>query len=168
MEMSYKGHLVIIIALEHYNPLGMIRTFGENGIYPIYIGVKYRTRVASASKYVGKFHSVENIQESYECLLNEYGQVAEKTGKKPIVIFADDDVMEPFRPFVDEIVYGLASNGETELTTEVKSYLIGVLSCDTLYGDMRRPLQLGLSLTTASLGRCYLNKEKKLMLPMLE
>ena len=79
-----------------------------------------------------------------------------------------DDVMEPFRPFVDEIVYGLASNGETELTTEVKSYLIGVLSCDTLYGDMRRPLQLGLSLTTASLGRCYLNKEKKLMLPLLE
>ena len=34
-----------------------------------------------------------------------------------------DDVMEPFRPFVDEIVYGVASNGETELTTEVKSYL---------------------------------------------
>ena len=32
-------------------------------------------------------------------------------------------MMEPFRPFVDEIVYGLASNGETELTTEVKSYL---------------------------------------------
>ena len=56
--------------------------------------------------------------------------------------------------------------GEIHIT--IYTYLIGVLSCDTLYGDMRRPLQLGLSLTTASLGRCYLNKEKKLMLPLLE
>lgn len=96
MVQSYKEHLVIIIALEHYNPLGMIRTFGENGIHPIYIGVKYRTRIASASKYVGTFHSVDDIQGAYDCLLNNYGNVAQETGKKPIVIFADDDVMEPF------------------------------------------------------------------------
>ena len=79
-----------------------------------------------------------------------------------------DDVMEAFRPFVDEIVYGLYCNGETELTTEVKSHLINVLSCDSIYGDVRRPLQLGLSMTTASLGKCYLGKEKKLILPKLE
>ena len=77
-------------------------------------------------------------------------------------------MMEPFRPFVDEIVYGLYSNGETELTTEVKSHLINVLSCDSIFGDIRRPLQLGLSTTTASLGKCYLGKEKKLILPKLE
>lgn len=78
-----------------------------------------------------------------------------------------DDVMEPFRPFVDEIVFGLYNNGETELTTEVKTHLINVLSCDTMYGDIRRPLLIGLSLTTASLGKCYLNKEQSLVLPKL-
>lgn len=79
-----------------------------------------------------------------------------------------DDVMEPFRPFVDEIVFGLFNNGETELTTEVKSHLVNVLSCDTIYGDIRKPLQVGLSLTTASLGRCYLNKDKSVVFPKLE
>ncbi len=79
-----------------------------------------------------------------------------------------DDVMEPFRPFVDEIVYELYNNGETELTTEVKSHLVNVLSCDTQYGNIQRPLLLGLSMTTASLVKCYINKEKKLVLPKLE
>lgn len=79
-----------------------------------------------------------------------------------------DDVMEPFRPFVDEIVYELVSNGEYELTMEVKSFLVGVLSCDTVYSDCLRPLQIGLSMTTASLARCYLGQDKEMSLPMLE
>ena len=40
MSNSYNGHLCIVFALEHYNPLNMIRAFGENGINPVYISVK--------------------------------------------------------------------------------------------------------------------------------
>ena len=29
---SLKNHLVIVIALEHYNPLSQLRALGENGI----------------------------------------------------------------------------------------------------------------------------------------
>lgn len=79
-----------------------------------------------------------------------------------------DDIMEPYRPFVDEIVYGLYSNGEEELTTEVKSYLVGVLSCDTVFDGIRRPLQIGLSFTTSSLGKCLSGDSKLLALPLLE
>ncbi len=79
-----------------------------------------------------------------------------------------DDIMEPYRPFVDEIVYGVFSNGETELTQEVKSYLVGVLSADTRFDDCRRPLEIGLSVTTASLGRCYKGEEKSIVYPKLE
>lgn len=79
-----------------------------------------------------------------------------------------DDIMEPYRPFVDEIVYGLYVNGEYELTKEVKSYLIEVLTVDTRFNDCRRPLEIGLSLTTASLGRCYKGEDKLLAFPMLE
>ena len=39
MNNSYNGHLVIVFALEHYNPLNMIRAFGEQGINPVYISV---------------------------------------------------------------------------------------------------------------------------------
>lgn len=76
-----------------------------------------------------------------------------------------DDIMEPYRVYVDEIVYELVKNGEYELTTDVKGFLIEVLSCDTLVGNIRRPLQLGLSATTASLGRCFKGEDKALVLP---
>ena len=42
MNNSYNGHLCIVFALEHYNPLNMIRALGENGINPVYISVKPR------------------------------------------------------------------------------------------------------------------------------
>lgn len=79
-----------------------------------------------------------------------------------------DDIMEPYRPFVDEIVFGLYENGETELTCEAKSYLIGCLNCDTLFDTDRKPLQLGLTMTSASLGRYYKGEAKTLILPRLE
>lgn len=79
-----------------------------------------------------------------------------------------DDIMEPYRPFVDEVVYGVFVNGETELTKEVKSYLVEMLCVDTRFEDCRRPLEVGLSITTASLGRCYKGEEKSIAYPMLE
>ena len=76
-----------------------------------------------------------------------------------------DDIMEPFRPFVDEIVFNLVENGEMGLSRDVKAHLLEVLTCDTLYGHERRPLSVGLSLTTASLARCFAGESKKLVLP---
>lgn len=79
-----------------------------------------------------------------------------------------DDIMEPFRPFVDEIVYKLYFSGETELTKEVKSSLLSVLFADTQFDKLTRPLDVGLSVTTASLARCFTGKEKKISYPLLE
>ena len=44
-----------------------------------------------------------------------------------------DDLMEPFRPFVDEIVFELTAQGEAELNTATKSRLIRVLYVDTYF-----------------------------------
>lgn len=76
-----------------------------------------------------------------------------------------DDLMEPFRPFVDGIVYDLAMRGNTELTKEVKGELISVLYADTLYEKIKRPLSVGLSMTTASMARCLSKEIKSLSLP---
>ena len=32
----WKKHLCIVFAIEHYNPLGQIRSLGEAGVHPIY------------------------------------------------------------------------------------------------------------------------------------
>lgn len=69
-----------------------------------------------------------------------------------------DDMMEPFRPFVDGAVYDLAMRGDIELTKDVKGELISVLYADTMYEKVKRPLSVGLSMTTASMVKC-LSKE---------
>lgn len=73
-----------------------------------------------------------------------------------------DDLMEPFRPFVDEIVYDLIMHGEQELTKDVKGQLISVLYADTMYKKVKRPLSVGLSMTTSSLVKC-LSKEQNII-----
>lgn len=79
-----------------------------------------------------------------------------------------DDLMEPYRPFVDEIVFRLCIEGQMEVNKETKMELIGVLTCDTFFPKVTRPLQIGLSMTMASLAKCYAGTQKNLSLPSLK
>lgn len=79
-----------------------------------------------------------------------------------------DDIMEPYRPFVDEIVFGLFHNGHQELTTEVKAEILKILASDICFGNTTRPLMVGLSQTTASLARCFTGEQKKIVYPELK
>ena len=79
-----------------------------------------------------------------------------------------DDVMEPYRPFVDQIVYRLYYDGAvSELNSESKGKLLRVLFSDVKMGKVTRPLENALSLTTASLLRMYKGETDKLSLPMI-
>ena len=75
--------------MEHYNPLGVIRSLGQNGIHPDYIAIKHKSIVASCSKYVRTTYYADNIDEAYEILISKYGYNLEA---KPFVIATDDDV----------------------------------------------------------------------------
>lgn len=76
-----------------------------------------------------------------------------------------DDIMEPFRPFVDLAVYEMWRQGHIVLNKKTKSQLLKVLTCDVVCGDVVRPLMLALSSTTASFGAYILRKSKSLTLP---
>jgi CRISPR-associated protein Cas1 len=78
-----------------------------------------------------------------------------------------DDIMEPFRPFVDEIVFNQSQAGNYTLTKEVKAELMRVVYADSEYGKLTRPLDIGLSMTCASLARCFAKEQKQLDLPVL-
>ncbi len=86
----WKDHLCIVIAIEHYNPLGLIRSLGEAGVNSVYIAIKGRAKIASASKYISKCHYADSIEEGYKVLLEEYGNIAQKRGIKPYVFCSDD------------------------------------------------------------------------------
>ena len=78
-----------------------------------------------------------------------------------------DDIMEPYRPYVDEIVFDLYANGEQELNKDVKAELLKLLYVDTVFDKVTRPLDLGLSVTTSSLAKCFSGDQKKILYPLL-
>lgn len=79
-----------------------------------------------------------------------------------------DDIMEPYRPYVDEFVFNLYANGERDLTKDVKTQLLRLLFTDTKFDKVTRPLDVGLTMTTASLAKCFAGTQKKIVYPMLE
>lgn len=98
-----QDYLFIAFAIEHYNPLGVIRSLGQKGIHPDYIAIKGRIRLSSKSKYLNRVHEVETVEEGYEVLLREYGDVAQKTGKKPFIICSDDKTIGYLDLHYDEL-----------------------------------------------------------------
>lgn len=79
-----------------------------------------------------------------------------------------DDIMEPYRPYVDEIVYHMYINGMTDLNKDAKSQLLHILFTDTIFSKVTRPLDIGLTMTTASLAKCFMGTGKKIIYPLLE
>ncbi len=80
-----------------------------------------------------------------------------------------DDIMEPYRPFVDECVYSLAESGtaEEDLSSSTKQQLLQVLTADVTFKNTKRPLWVGTTFTTASLVKAYKKEVKKIQYPVL-
>lgn len=82
-----------------------------------------------------------------------------------------DDVMEPYRPFVDQYILGKVKPFDVpmcELTKEMRARLMQMLTCDVNLGEVRRPLMVALSFTTASLVRYYKKESDTLALPRFD
>jgi CRISPR-associated protein Cas1 len=78
-----------------------------------------------------------------------------------------DDIMEPYRPFVDLLVVEMLEQGMNclELGKEEKAHLLQLLAMDIVVNNKKSPLMVGLSQTTASLSRCFEGKAKKIIYP---
>lgn len=106
----------IVIGMEHYNPLGLIRSLGEKGIEPIYIAITHKSQVASKSKYVSGVHHVSDIHEAFEVLVSEHGNEDEK----PFVYTTDDDIQSLLDIHYDELKehFILFNSGDAGRITE--------------------------------------------------
>lgn len=98
-----KKYKIVLVGLEHYNPLGILRSFGEMGINIDFVAINYRVPVASASMYIGTLHKVDSISEAYDAVLKHYGNTYNETGIKPILLFSDDDVYSIFDEHIEEL-----------------------------------------------------------------
>ena len=81
-----------------------------------------------------------------------------------------DDIMEPYRPFVDEIVYGIVRNSsanEIELNTKLKAELLQIPAIDVIIDGEKSPLMIAMQRTTASLHNCFAGTSRKILYPVL-
>jgi len=79
-----------------------------------------------------------------------------------------DDIMEPFRPIVDEKVAEIMQNySEQELNTAIKAELLQILTRTVYFKDEKSPLMVALQKTPSSLQQCYTGERKKIKYPKL-
>ncbi len=78
-----------------------------------------------------------------------------------------DDVMEPYRPYVDRLVVDIMNdcNQCPQMTKETKARLLGIPVIDVVIGGRRSPLMLAASQTTASLAKCFSGELRRIVYP---
>lgn len=81
-----------------------------------------------------------------------------------------DDIMEPYRPLVDELVIHLAGEygDQEELTPAMKRELLQIPALDICIDGQSSPLMVGMQRTTASLMHCFEGESRKLVYPELK
>lgn len=79
-----------------------------------------------------------------------------------------DDIMEPYRPYVDLIVCHIMDTEDNydELTTAIKKELLSIASMDVVIDGKRSPLLVAMSRTTNSLYECFEGKARKVLYPV--
>ena len=81
-----------------------------------------------------------------------------------------DDIMEPYRPYVDELVFNLVKERglpEDGLSREWKVELLKIPVLDVVISEKRSPLMIAVSQTTASLYRCFCGESRKIVYPIM-
>ena len=80
-----------------------------------------------------------------------------------------DDIMEPYRPYVDRIVCEIVRmNGRfLEMTPTMKRMLLEIPAIDVHLEGRKSPLMVAVSRTTASLARCFEGEARKVLYPEL-
>ena len=80
-----------------------------------------------------------------------------------------DDVMEPYRPYVDGLVLDIMclTNDYSELTKDIKIRLLSIPVLDTTIGGKKSPLMIATQQTTASLYKCFSGEQRRMVYPEL-
>ncbi|MCU4158368.1 type II CRISPR-associated endonuclease Cas1 [Carboxylicivirga sp. A043] len=79
-----------------------------------------------------------------------------------------DDIMEPYRPFCDQLVYQMWQDAEIEgeeITRVHKAKLLSIASVDVVFDKQKSPLMVGLSRTTNSLFECFEGTRRRIIYP---
>lgn len=79
-----------------------------------------------------------------------------------------DDIMEPYRPYVDKFVQEIYEREYPEsLTKDIKHRLLTIMEQDVVIDGITHPLSIATSITASSLVRCFEGSSKQIDYPVL-
>ena len=78
-----------------------------------------------------------------------------------------DDIMEPYRPYVDQLVYDITEQYgvDIELSKDIKAELLSIPTLDVVISGKRSPLMIATAQTTSSLYKCFSGELRKIVYP---
>jgi len=81
-----------------------------------------------------------------------------------------DDMMEPYRPFVDQVVCDIVRmNGKfLEMGARMKEQLLALPAMDVKIEQQKSPLMNAVQRTTASLAKCFSGESRKILYPVFK
>lgn len=81
-----------------------------------------------------------------------------------------DDIMEPYRPFVDRLVYTIIQKygKDIQLNRTIKAELLSIPTIDVSIGGHKSPLMVAASQTSASLQKCFTGELRRISYPEYE
>ena len=81
-----------------------------------------------------------------------------------------DDIMEPYRPYVDQLVYNMIQTNPDyqELNKSIKAQLLSVPTLEVVIAGKRSPLMVAVTQTTASLYKCFSGELRRIAYPEMQ
>lgn len=78
-----------------------------------------------------------------------------------------DDIMEPYRPFVDMKVLEMWKNGgiTSDISSDQKRELLGITTMDVNISGHRSPMMLAIQTTAQSVQKCFSGEARKIIYP---
>ena len=80
-----------------------------------------------------------------------------------------DDIMEPYRPFVDKLVFEIVRENDLwVMDTGMKARLLSIPALDVTINGMKSPLMVATTITTASVAKCFNGETRQVVYPTVE
>ena len=106
-----ENHKCIVFGPDHYNPLGVIRSLGEKGVYPIVILWAEKPVLVNHSKYISELYVVKSIEEGFNILISKFNNELEK----PFLFLTMDKIVSYIDSHYNEVKrYFITYNGGGE------------------------------------------------------
>lgn len=119
------NHKHICLVQDHYNPLAIIRSLGEEGINPIVLLCSEHSHLVQHSKYIGELHTFKTIEEGYQYMVDHYSNEP----LKPFVYNGSDDITLLLDAHYDDLKdHFYFTNGQGSMKKYLQKYDITQLA----------------------------------------